>query len=90
MLTVFLPHLNRTVSEKDTVSSKELYDTNDQDPSELHDYFFDPDCFDFNKWKKCMNKVMTESSSSLFLRVILRVNLSSDMRSPGTFTCPEV
>ncbi len=30
------------------------------------DFFYDPDCFDFNKWKKCMNKVLTESSASLF------------------------
>ena len=26
----------------------------------------DPDCFDFNKWKKCMNKILTEFSTSLF------------------------
>lgn len=26
----------------------------------------DPACFDFNKWKKCMNKILTEYSSSLF------------------------
>ena len=27
---------------------------------------YDPDCFDFNKWKKCMNKIITEYSSALF------------------------
>jgi len=27
---------------------------------------YDPGCFDFNKWKKSMNKVLTEYSSSLF------------------------
>lgn len=27
---------------------------------------FDPDCFDFNKWKKCMNRILTDYSSSLF------------------------
>lgn len=23
-------------------------------------FFYDPECFDFNKWKKCINKVLTE------------------------------
>ena len=27
---------------------------------------FDRECFDFNKWKKCMNKVLTEFSPALF------------------------
>ena len=27
---------------------------------------YDPHCFDFNKWKKCMNKVITEYSPTLF------------------------
>ena len=26
---------------------------------------YDPECFDFNKWKKCMNKVLTDGSSAL-------------------------
>ena len=29
-------------------------------------YIYDPDCFDFNKWKRCMNKVITEHSQTLF------------------------
>lgn len=59
-------HLSKTVPEKDPVSSYELYSSEIQDTAEGHEFFFDPDCFDFNKWKKCMNKVLTESSSSLF------------------------
>ena len=27
---------------------------------------YDPECFDFNKWKKCMNRVLTENSPTLF------------------------
>ena len=27
---------------------------------------YDPDCFDFNKWKKCMNRILNDHSSSLF------------------------
>ena len=29
------------------------------------DMKYDPDCFDFNKWKKCMNKILTDFSPSL-------------------------
>lgn len=30
------------------------------------DFYYDPECFDFNKWKKCVNKVITEYSPLLF------------------------
>lgn len=30
------------------------------------DFFYDPHCFDFNKWKKCTNKVLTEYTPLLF------------------------
>lgn len=30
------------------------------------EFYYDPDCFDFNKWKKCLNKVITEYSPLLF------------------------
>lgn len=29
-------------------------------------YYHDPECFDFNKWKKCMNKIMNEFPEALF------------------------
>ena len=34
--------------------------------SQKPELFYDLDCFDFNKWKKCMNKVITEYSPLLF------------------------
>lgn len=39
-----------------------LEDTMDSDSPKLQQ---DPDCFDFNKWKKCMNKILTEHSPVL-------------------------
>lgn len=30
------------------------------------EFYYDPDCFDFNKWKKCVNKIITEYSPLLF------------------------
>lgn len=41
-----------------STSENKLYFT----PTKLK---FDPNCFDFNKWKKCMNKIITEYSSAL-------------------------
>ena len=29
-------------------------------------WLYDPDCFDFNKWKKCMNRILNEHSPALF------------------------
>lgn len=28
--------------------------------------YYDPDCFDFNKWKRCMSKIMNEFPEALF------------------------
>jgi len=33
---------------------------------EAPQFSYDPECFDFNKWKKCMNKIINEYSSALF------------------------
>lgn len=30
------------------------------------EFYYDPECFDFNKWKKCVNKIITEYSPLLF------------------------
>ncbi len=38
----------------------------DEVSSEPTAFRFDPDCFDFNKWKKCMNRVLTYDAPSLF------------------------
>lgn len=59
-------HSSKTVpvgkySSEDQVSSRFPMVTD-----EAPDLKYDPDCFDFNKWKKCMNKVLTEDSYSLF------------------------
>lgn len=59
-------HSNKTVpTEKDfffpEVSGLENIVSSDE-PS----LYYDPECFDFNKWKKCMNKVITEFPQTLF------------------------
>ena len=61
-----LSHSKRTVPEK---SSRLLPQVSSAD-STLREtsspFRYDPECFDFNKWKKCMNKVITEYSPTLF------------------------
>ena len=47
---------------KETVPSQK--DNSDTIVPPLH---YDPECFDFNKWKKCMNRVLTEQSPTLFV-----------------------
>ncbi|MCI7146296.1 MAG: PLP-dependent aminotransferase family protein [Clostridiales bacterium] len=44
----------------------ELPDLEDIVEKEFPSMQYDPDCFDFNKWKKCMNKILTDYSPSLF------------------------
>ena len=63
-----LPLSERTVPLKNVNSDKKLSaagcdDAPDASPTPMR---YDPDCFDFNKWKKCMNRVLSEHSPSLF------------------------
>lgn len=51
--------LDITVPMEKSISADELL------PSDSA-LLYDPDCFDFNKWKKCMNRVLNEQSSALF------------------------
>ena len=57
---------------------------------------YDPDCFDFNKWKKCMNKVITEYSPTLFFagdpqgEMVLRTEIAKYLYvSRGVSCSPE-
>lgn len=58
-------------------SNKTVYKKNDPYPSNLYtskiniapvpaNFYYDSECFDFNRWKKCMNKVINEYSPVLF------------------------
>jgi len=57
-------------SEKTVPAAKEFFapQVSDMQSALLRDagaFVYDPSCFDFNKWKKCMNKILTEYSSAL-------------------------
>ena len=56
----------RTVHPENSVSDTELYSEDNAGITQQQNWLWDPDCFDFNKWKKCMNRVLNEYSSSLF------------------------
>lgn len=53
------------VHETSTVLSNKLSTLEDAIDLDTLMMQYDPDCFDFNKWKKCMNKILTEFSSAL-------------------------
>ena len=60
-------HSQKTVpSQKDFLSQQVSVIENQLIHSGHENLLYDPDCFDFNKWKKCMNKVITEYSAALF------------------------
>ncbi|MCI8647655.1 MAG: PLP-dependent aminotransferase family protein [Firmicutes bacterium] len=60
------------------------------------EFYYDPDCFDFNKWKKCVNKVITEYSPLLFFEsdpqgeMALRYEISKYLyQSRGVICSPD-
>lgn len=56
-------------------------------------YLYDPACFDFNKWKRCMNKVLTEQSGFLMFdsdpqgELVLRREISAYLRRMRGVIC---
>ena len=56
----------QTVPETIQDSSQKVSTLEDAIVSEAMPLQYDTECFDFNKWKKCMNKILTDYSSALF------------------------
>ena len=59
-------HLNRTAPLKNTESMPQVYSPAKGTSPDLPSLYCDPGCFDFNKWKKCMNKIINEYPNALF------------------------
>jgi len=60
------PNAEKTVTAEKKVSALHASDMQSELLRDANVFFHDPGCFDFNKWKKCMNKILTEYSSTLF------------------------
>ena len=60
------PHSEKNVSERSELFSPQASDIQSALLRDADVFVHDPGCFDFNKWKKCMNKILTEYSSALF------------------------
>lgn len=60
------PHSGKTVPVQKEFFAPQVFDMKNALPSTDANKVYDPGCFDFNKWKKCMNKVLTDLSSVLF------------------------
>lgn len=61
-----ISHLNQTLAPSASELLAPQSDAEVSFGSSAPAFHCDPDCFDFNKWKKCMNKILTEFSTSLF------------------------
>ena len=59
-------HADSSVYIENKILLQELSDDNIEIADTSGHFFYDPECFDFNKWKKCMNKVINEYSPALF------------------------
>ncbi|MDO4517643.1 MAG: PLP-dependent aminotransferase family protein [Bacillota bacterium] len=61
-----LAQKHRTVPDVSTILAEEVLTLEDPINSSEPSLRYDPECFDFNKWKKCMNKILTDFSPALF------------------------
>ncbi len=61
-----LPASGNTVPIKNEFSEHQLFEGLNGASFDAPSLKYDPSCFDFNKWKKCMNKILTEYSHALF------------------------
>ena len=55
----------QTVPAKEGDLESEVSMTGVPADSEVPSMQYDPECFDFNKWKKCMNKILSDHSPAL-------------------------
>ena len=60
------PHLKESRTDSSDFLSAQTFSTDRDALVSPSPFIYDPDCFDFNKWKKCMNKIITEYSPALF------------------------
>ena len=55
-----------SVPSENTFSAPDLFSEPSEHAEAAPAMLYDPDCFDFNKWKKCMNRILTDYSPALF------------------------
>lgn len=59
-------HSRQAVPAASDILCAEVSTSHGNGISSHSEMLFDPECFNFNKWKKCMNKILTEYSHTLF------------------------
>lgn len=58
-------HRKQTVPAENGITANKVFTLEDSLDSGAPAMCFDPECFDFNKWKKCMNRILTDFSPAL-------------------------
>ena len=56
---------SQTVPAENSILNSEVFMPDEAAASSHPSMQYDPECFDFNKWKKCMNKVLNDHSPAL-------------------------
>lgn len=85
-----------TVASEKSSFESELLSPSSEGGQEGAPMLYDPDCFDFNKWKKCMNRILNEHSWTLFFEgspqgeIALRTEIARYLyRARGVSCSPE-
>ena len=82
-----------TVPSEEELFEQKLSGPGGKEPAAAPPMRYDPDCFDFNKWKKCVNRILTEHSSALFFEgspqgeISLREEISRYLYRSRGFSC---
>lgn len=90
------PHAQKTVPAKTDFFMPQVSPLRNTIADSTSSLCFDPDCFDFNKWKKCMNKIITDFPATLFFEsdpqgeLVLRAEIARYLyMSRGVYCTPE-
>lgn len=90
------PHAQKTVPSKTGFFMPQVSPIANTIAESTSSFRYDPECFDFNKWKKCMNKMITDFPSTLFFEsdpqgeLVLRAEICRYLyRSRGVFCTPD-
>lgn len=82
-----------SVPFENTLSDQKLFDSSAGSAETHPPMRCDPDCFDFNKWKKCMNRILNDYSSALFFEgspqgeISLREEIARHLYQSRGFSC---
>lgn len=88
-----LPHSKPTVHDENDFFAPQVSDMQSTLTPDAGNAIYDPDCFDFNRWKKCMNRILTDYSPALLFEgdpqgeAVLRAEISKYLYTSRGVSC---